>query len=448
MNLIKKIGYFFSQFKLKIFGERTIQDVTARKEAEEQLNREKERLQSLSDNLPNGVLFQFFRNINTGKMGFSFLSSDKFVEKMKISIEKALDDTEYVFSMVHPDDLPMIIETIEQSALKLTDHDIKFRFGPFNRWVHLVSRPRRESDQIIWDGILMDITEQKELENELKLEKNRLQTMNDNVPGSSLFQFVRHIKTGQLRLSYLSSTWEKVTGITADPAMLNISELYSGIHPEDLVVFNQSVAQSAETMSDLTIEFRCRERWLKIVARPRCERILSVWGVENPQKDLKEFLQNTNLIVWDGIISDITKRKEMEINLKEERNRFQLLSDSMLETFSTRENEWIRALDNMDDGTLFRSVRDIETGLFCFDYVSKTWEKITGVSAKDTLLDSGNIFKHIPQSDWDTLKQNIYESDVEKTKFNATVRYVHPIGNKTCYFQILSYSRLDANKVI
>ena len=120
----------------------------------------------------------------------------------------------------------------------------------------------------------------------------------------------------------------------------------------------------------------------------------------------------------------------------------------MLEGFAARENEWMRALDDMDDGALFRSIRDIETKLFCFDYVSKTWETITGVSAKDTLLDANNVFQHIPKRDFETLTKNIYESNEEQKKFFAQIRYIHPVSKKKRWLQISSYTCYENKKVI
>ena len=120
----------------------------------------------------------------------------------------------------------------------------------------------------------------------------------------------------------------------------------------------------------------------------------------------------------------------------------------MIDNLITGENEWIRALDSMDDGALFRSVRDIETGQFRFDYVSKTWEDVFGVSIKDALADSMNVFRNIPPSDLDLLQKNINESDVNKKKFNAVVRYIHPVSKKTSWLQISTYTRLEDRKVI
>ena len=140
--------------------------------------------------------------------------------------------------------------------------------------------------------------------------------------------------------------------------------------------------------------------------------------------------------------------KNIKVELKDEKNRLQILSDSIVESFAARENEWIRALDNMDDGALFRSVRDLDTKLFCFDYVSATWEKITGVSAKDALIDSNNVFKHIPRKDYESFRRNIYDTDVDRKKFSDLIRYVHPVSQKTCWFQISSYMRHEGDKVI
>jgi len=103
-------------------------------------------------------------------------------------------------------------------------------------------------------------------------------------------------------------------------------------------------------------------------------------------------------------------------------------------------NELGQALSNMPDGTLFRSVRDLKTGVLKLSYASVTWEKITGVSVENSIADMRNVIMHIDTNDQKRLMQIIDESFDPLTNFKIEVRYRHPKKiNEDCWIQISSY---------
>jgi signal transduction histidine kinase/CheY-like chemotaxis protein len=167
-----------------------------------------------------------------------------------------------------------------------------------------VARPRRDGVHVVWDGIMTNITERKETVRQLEDEKNRLQMLSDNLPNSSLIQFMRDTRTRQMRLSFVSGTWESVTGIPADVAIADITKVFSTIPAEDFPIFLQSIEESARMMSIHKSEIRFGDRWVRIVSRPRREGMV---------------------IVWDGIVTDVTERKNSEAELTKYRENLELL---------------------------------------------------------------------------------------------------------------------------
>ena len=276
-----------------IYADGFIFDITNRKEAELKLEFERERLHSVGNNLPDVTLFQFVGDTQTHQWHLSYVS-DTWEAVTEIPADVALNDINTVFAVIHPDDLPTLMETIDNSARTLNNFNVEARLitRGRTRWLQIASRPRREGTTIVADGLMLDITHRKKTERELELERNRLQLLADNIPGGSLFQFVRHSKTRQMRMSYASATWEAVTGVAADAAMNDITKIFSSIAPDDFLSFLKAIDQSAQTMSDFNIEIRGQyRRWLHIVSRPRRE---DEW------------------IIWDGIIFDVTERKKIE----------------------------------------------------------------------------------------------------------------------------------------
>ena len=266
-------------------------DITHRKKTERELMTEKNRLKMLGDNLPGSALYQFVLDTRTGQMRIPYVSGT-YEAVSGIPADVALTDISKIFDTVPPDDLPVIIQSIKDSARRMTDLIFETRMG--NRWMHIVARPRREGVLVVWDGIMTNITHRKETERALEAERDRLRMLGDNLPNSSLYQFVRDCRTRQMRLSYISGTWETVTGIAADVAMSDVTKVLSTISPEDFPAFMQSIEESERTMDIHKFEIRFGDRWLYIVSRPRRENMY---------------------IVWDGIITDITERKKNDAEL-------------------------------------------------------------------------------------------------------------------------------------
>jgi PAS domain S-box-containing protein len=299
-------------------------DITHRKEAGHELETERMRLQALGDNLPGSALYQFSRDTRTGQMRMLYVSGT-WEAVTGVAADDVLANMSTVFDMIDPDYLPVLIQSIEDSARTMTDYVCETRFG--DRWVHVIARPRHEGTLIVWDCIITNITERKETERELEAEKIRLQMLGDNLPNSSLFQFVRENRIRQMRLSYVSGTWEAVTGIAADVAMADITKVFSTVPAEDFPIFLQSIEESARTMSIHKFEIRFGDRWIHIVSRPRHE---------------------DGVIIWDGIITDITERKENEAELVKYREKLEFLVQERTDELNATNEELYSANEELN----------------------------------------------------------------------------------------------------
>jgi len=267
--------------------------------------KEKERLETLGNNLPDGVLYQFILDTQTGQMHISFVSG-KWTEITGISKEVAMNDIEVFLATIHPDDLPYVMQEIDRSAQTMTNFYAEFRITVQGsaHWLQISSHPNRRDTTIVWDGIILDITHRKKALRELEIEKMRLQALGDNLPGSALYQLARDTRTGQMRIQYVSGTWEAVTGVAASDALADISKVFDTIDPDHLPALIQSIENSALTMTDRIHETRSGDRWIHIIARPRRE---------------------GSLIVWDSIVTDITERKNNEAELAKYREKLEYL---------------------------------------------------------------------------------------------------------------------------
>ena len=135
----------------------TVQDLSEREDA-------KQRLEALADNLPSGAIFRL--ESDEHGMRLSYISAG--VERLiGISAASIMSDRRNYLSAVHPDDIDEYNQLMDQSfrLLRLFDHSFRI-ITPQGvvRWLRCRSAPRRLESSVVWDGILLDITREREAE--------------------------------------------------------------------------------------------------------------------------------------------------------------------------------------------------------------------------------------------------------------------------------------------
>lgn len=154
------------------------------RQAADQLQDEEARLRLMGDNLPDSYVFQCTTGPD-GKPRFNYVSAG--VERVHgIRPEDVLEDAGILFRRAEPAQISAYAAAVAESARKLSDFDMELRATRPDGGVRLVrvrSRPRRdEAGQILWDGFVMDITERKRVETELRESARLLQTVINLVP--------------------------------------------------------------------------------------------------------------------------------------------------------------------------------------------------------------------------------------------------------------------------
>ena len=121
----------------------------------------------IAANVP-GMVYQFSLQPD-GTFGFPFVS-EGCRELYELEPSQLMADAALMMDLTHPDDVENFRTSIEHSAQTLTPWEWEGRVvlpGEKTKWIRGSSRPKREENgEIIWDGILFDVTQRK-IEQEL-----------------------------------------------------------------------------------------------------------------------------------------------------------------------------------------------------------------------------------------------------------------------------------------
>lgn len=179
-------------------------------------------------------------------------------------------------------------------------------------------------------GAFEDITERVELEKQLKLQAQELETLVAkrtqelisskadfeklvvNVPGA-IYKFKLNTD-GSYSFPYISSDCEEICEFTSQQLMENPELIMSQIHPEDRSNFEQVVQKSAQTLNPKHWEGRIvtpsgKTKWVQTASKPE--------------------KQADGAVVWDGLMSDISKRKQADQKLRESQQLLHLVFNTL-----------------------------------------------------------------------------------------------------------------------
>ncbi|MCX5815968.1 MAG: CHASE domain-containing protein [Proteobacteria bacterium] len=157
-------------------------DITERKRMEDALLNSKQQYDNLVSNVPVGVYIM--RSTPIGAFAFEYVSP-RVAEIFNVSAENFLADPQAGFQPIHPDDLDALVKLNQE----------RFRQPqPFNwegraivngavKWLSIASSPELlENGDVLWHGVIADITEDKRTEEALRENEARAKAMFQAIP--------------------------------------------------------------------------------------------------------------------------------------------------------------------------------------------------------------------------------------------------------------------------
>ena len=185
------------------------------------LKRSQNRYEELVAHIPVGIYRLCTQK--TGGAVFDY-ASPRFCKMLNLPQEALLADVNLAFAQVHPDELPEFVRRNEAARHAVESFAWEGRFVVNGRilWLRIESTPTLlDNGDIIWDGVVMDITARRQAEEQLRLSAAVFESTRDGVV----------ITDTAPRILAINRAYSEITGYTEEEARgRNPSILQSGRH--------------------------------------------------------------------------------------------------------------------------------------------------------------------------------------------------------------------------
>lgn len=402
-----------------------VRDITERKKKERELEEERNFLEQIAEMSPVCIT-----KLNSdGEIIYANDRAEDILGLSKNEIKgRTYNDVEWSITDYDGDDFP---------AEKLPFNQVKEKGEPVYGIKHAIEWPNGESkllsinaspiyDDGEFDGMVASIenvTEKEKKERELKESRRRLKTLMDNIPGMAY----RRLNNRNWTMKFISEGCFGLTGYKPEELIDDEVISYKDIiHPDDREYVWDKIQNSVKEGEPFKLEYRIKTKEGDVK-----------WVWEKGRKidtDGEEFLE--------GIITDITDRKEIEKELKKSEEKYKsLFYETPLGTFHYDKNGVITdcnqkfvdiigsskdvligfdMINRLEDDELLNEIRSsLETGEGHYegDYESLTADKTTPgrILLKGMQDENGKIYAGIGLVE-DITEQKEKEEEIEKEK--------------------------------
>jgi PAS domain S-box-containing protein len=257
-------------------------------QAENALRHSEQHLRTISDNLPQGAVYQVVGD-QEGRRQFTYISGG--VERLfGVTPAEVLADANALYGLIHEDDRARLAAAEEVVVRDLAPFNCEFRSWTRSGtivWVHARSAPRLlPGGEMAWEGIVMDVTDRKRTEEALERERELLGTIIEKIP------VMLTVYEPDAKVLRVNPAFERAVGwSTQDAAGVSLMEQ---CYPDP--AYREKVREFMQS---------CRDGWMDIRMRTRDGR------------DLETSWANVRLSTGTqvGIGLDITDRKRYEQSL-------------------------------------------------------------------------------------------------------------------------------------
>lgn len=280
------------------------QELVDRNKAELALQESQIRFQKIADNLP-GIIYGYRMKLD-GSDEFTYISSG-FKEVYGIDPEGALEDSNIVWRMIHPEDIEFLRSSILESQKSLNTWKIEYRIisqGGELKWMQGRARPtRQDNGETIWDGLIIDISERKKIEAELQASEERYRLLAENMNDLVCL----HEVDGTYL--YVSPSSETLLGFRSEE-MIGQNP-YDFFHPQDCDRIREEAHQAVLIGAERPIVYRMRKKlggyiWFETLTKPIMDNNGVVIGLQTTSRDVTQRIEIQKQLQYDACHDNLT----------------------------------------------------------------------------------------------------------------------------------------------
>ncbi len=260
----------------------------------------------IADSIP-GVVYRFYVRPD-GSMGFDFING-RSMEILGIEGDAA-DLFPKIVQQIPPEKREEFIRSISEAVRECRRWEYEGRIvnpSGEERFIHGISHPERSGDEIVFNGVLLDVTERRRAEESLKESEARYREIFED----ATVGIYQSLPEGRYRI--VNRAFAEMAGFETPEQMIsevkNIGEqLYA--NPEERLLLNKNLSEDG-FIRNAIFEFRKKNGG-------------SFWGSVNSVVVRDE---KGEPLYYHGTLLDVTDRKKAEDALRFSEERYRMLAD-------------------------------------------------------------------------------------------------------------------------
>ncbi len=289
------------------FLQATVRDVTKQKEMEEALRKSEARIRGIADSVP-GVLFQSYVRPD-GENGFYYIS-ESVTEILGMSSE--LDGLYRRFvDRIPLENRRAFMSSVDKDTRNVTESEYITAFikpSGDKIWIKVMSIPTKLEEEVVFNGVILDVTEQWEAEKALRAERDYSSSIISGTPAIIVGISPKGIT------KYINPAGEKVIGYSSSEIVGQ--NWWKVFYP------GEEFKQVEKLFTAFSEEGNVRDYEMTLTARTGEKRIIS-WN------SINRLDENNNIIEIIGFGFDVTDRKKTEFERNQLKNYLTNIIDSM-----------------------------------------------------------------------------------------------------------------------
>ncbi|CAD5966222.1 Nodulation protein V [Planktothrix tepida] len=225
-------------------------DITPRKKAELALQESQIRFKRLAENVP-GVTYQYHQYNHQGQGHFTYLSP-KCLELTEIQPEVIIKNADFLWKLIHPDDVNSFVDSMAEAVDTGKPWQHQYRLiTPSGKlkWIQAGGSLGKQADgSIVWDGLLLDISDRKQAEEAWQNSEKQLRELAER----------EKIQNCIANLIRNSLDWNKILETTVQEIrqLLKIDRCYfvgyrAELNPPEWEILKESKADNLASISEL-----------------------------------------------------------------------------------------------------------------------------------------------------------------------------------------------------